>query len=105
MAWVTPLGKTCINIYSGVRQSFIMTRDNDTGDIMVMVVSKDITVQVQKQREQTQALQEALIQRVGDDVLVVHIEGINKQIQLFGLHLGLNNVDQVVGQLGDIAWR
>ena len=45
-----------------VRQSFIMTPDDDTGDIMVMVVSKDITAQVQKQREQTQALQEALMQ-------------------------------------------
>lgn len=45
-----------------VRQSFIMTRDNQTGDIMVMVVSKDITAQVQKQREQTKALQDALIQ-------------------------------------------
>ncbi len=33
-----------------VRQSFIMTRDDGTGDIMVMVVSKDITAQVQKQR-------------------------------------------------------
>ena len=43
-----------------VRQSFIMTQDDD--DIMVMVVSKDITAQVQKQREQTQALQEALMQ-------------------------------------------
>ncbi|WP_251318452.1 hybrid sensor histidine kinase/response regulator [Flintibacter muris] len=45
-----------------VRQSFIMTRDDRTGDIMVMVVSKDITAQVQRQREQTQALQEALMQ-------------------------------------------
>ena len=45
-----------------VRQTFIMTRDNDTDDIMVMVVSKDITEQVQKQREQTQALQDALMQ-------------------------------------------
>ena len=45
-----------------VRQSFIMTRDDDTGDIMVMVVSKDITFQVRKQREQTQALQDALMQ-------------------------------------------
>lgn len=45
-----------------VRQSFIMTRDYDTGDIMVMVVSKDITDQVRKQREQTQALQDALMQ-------------------------------------------
>jgi len=45
-----------------VRQSFIMTRDYDTNDIMVMVVSKEITQQVQKQREQTQALQDALMQ-------------------------------------------
>ncbi len=45
-----------------VRQSFIMTPDYDTGDIMVMVVSKEITEQVQKQREQTQALQDALVQ-------------------------------------------
>ena len=44
-----------------VRQSFIMTQD-DSGDIMVMVVCKDITAQVRKQREQTQALQEALLQ-------------------------------------------
>ncbi|MCM1536988.1 MAG: response regulator [bacterium] len=45
-----------------VRQTFIMTRDYDTGDIMVMVVSKEITEQVQKQRAQTQALQDALMQ-------------------------------------------
>ena len=45
-----------------VRQSFIMTQDDDTGDIMVMVVTKEITEQVQKQREQTQALQDALMQ-------------------------------------------
>ncbi|MCM1136737.1 MAG: response regulator [Clostridium sp.] len=45
-----------------VRQSFIMTRDEQTGDIMVMVVSRDITALVQKQREQTQALQDALMQ-------------------------------------------
>ncbi|MCM1538212.1 MAG: response regulator [bacterium] len=45
-----------------VRQSFIMTRDEQTGDIMVMVVSRDITMQVWKQREQTQALQDALLQ-------------------------------------------
>ncbi len=53
--------------YSGgnkmcVRQSFIMTWDDDTGDIMVMVVTKEITGQVKKQREQTQALQDALMQ-------------------------------------------
>lgn len=45
-----------------VRQSFVMTRDNDTNDIMVMVVTKEITEQVRKQREQTQALQDALMQ-------------------------------------------
>ena len=45
-----------------VRQSFIMTRDQDTKDIMVMVIMKDITAQVQRQREQTQALQDALMQ-------------------------------------------
>ena len=45
-----------------VRQSFIMTQDEGTGDLMVMVISKDITAQVRKQREQTQALQEALMQ-------------------------------------------
>ncbi|MBD5532231.1 MAG: response regulator [Lachnospiraceae bacterium] len=45
-----------------VRQTFIMTPDYDTGDVMVMVVSKEITEQVQKQREQTQALQDALMQ-------------------------------------------
>ena len=45
-----------------VRQSFIMTKDEDTGDIMAMVISKDITEQVKKQKEQTQALQDALMQ-------------------------------------------
>ena len=45
-----------------VRQSFIMTKDNDTDDIMVMVVTKEITNQVRKQKEQTQALQDALMQ-------------------------------------------
>ena len=52
--------------YSGnkicLRQSFIMTWDDNTGDIMVMVVTKEITGQVRKQREQTQALQDALMQ-------------------------------------------
>ncbi len=45
-----------------IRQTFVMTPDDDTGDIMVMVVSREITEQVQKQREQTQALQDALMQ-------------------------------------------
>ena len=52
---VTPDLQMCI------RQSFIMTRD-DAGDIMVLVVAKDITEQVREQREHTQALQEALMQ-------------------------------------------
>ena len=45
-----------------VRQSFIMTQDDVTGDIIAMVVTKDITEQIKKQMEQTQALQEALLQ-------------------------------------------
>ncbi len=45
-----------------VRQSFIMTQDYDTNDIMVMVVAKEITDIVRKQKEQTQALQDALLQ-------------------------------------------
>ena len=44
------------------RQSFIMTKDDDTDDIMVMGVTRDITSNVIKQREQTKALQEALVQ-------------------------------------------
>lgn len=45
-----------------IKQTFIMTQDDETGDVMVMVVLKEITEQVQKQREQTQALQDALLQ-------------------------------------------
>lgn len=45
-----------------VRQSFLMTQDDHTGDTMVMVIKKDITESVRKQREQTQALQDALMQ-------------------------------------------
>ena len=45
-----------------IRQTFIMTKDDSTGDVMVMVVTKDITEQVRKQMEQTQALKEALMQ-------------------------------------------
>ncbi|MDE6642007.1 MAG: response regulator [Acetatifactor sp.] len=55
-------GSGCGHDQMCVRQSFIMTRDDETGDIMVMVVSRDITEQVRKQREQTQALQDALMQ-------------------------------------------
>ena len=50
-----------------VRQSFIMTLENNEGDenegdILVMVVTRDITEQVRQQKEQTLALQEALMQ-------------------------------------------
>ncbi|MDE7302178.1 MAG: response regulator [Oscillospiraceae bacterium] len=45
-----------------IRQSFVMTRDELSGDIIAFVVSKDITEQVKKQREQTRALQDALMQ-------------------------------------------
>lgn len=45
-----------------VRQSFLMTQDDRTGDIIAMVVKKEITESVRKQREQTQALQDALMQ-------------------------------------------
>ncbi|MCM1258501.1 MAG: response regulator [Roseburia sp.] len=45
-----------------VRQSFLMARDDVTGDVMVMVVTKEITESVRKQKEQTQALQDALMQ-------------------------------------------
>ncbi|MCX4321942.1 MAG: response regulator [Lachnospiraceae bacterium] len=44
-----------------VRQSFIMTRDDMTDDIIAMVVSRDITEQVIEQKEQTIALQDALM--------------------------------------------
>ena len=45
-----------------IRQSFFMLQDDETGDILVLAIAKDITAQVQKQREQTRALQEALLQ-------------------------------------------
>lgn len=45
-----------------IRRTFIMARDYETDDIIVMVVTKDITNSVKKQREQTQALQDALLQ-------------------------------------------
>lgn len=45
-----------------VRQSFVMARDENSEDIMVMVLSKNITEQVKMQREQMQALQDALMQ-------------------------------------------
>lgn len=44
-----------------IRQTFIMTQDDMTGDIFALVVSKDITEQVIKQKEQTEALQDALL--------------------------------------------
>ena len=45
-----------------MRQSFFMTTDDETGDIMAMVIVKEITEQVKRQREQMQALQDALMQ-------------------------------------------
>lgn len=45
-----------------MRQSFFMTRDDNTGDVMAMVIVKEITEQVKRQREQMQALQDALMQ-------------------------------------------
>lgn len=55
-------GSTQEGVLMCILQSFIMTCDEDTGDLIAMVVSKDITEQVRKQREQTQALQDALMQ-------------------------------------------
>lgn len=53
----TPAGnKICI------RQSFFMTWDDEAKNIMAMVIIKEITGQVLRQREQMQALQEALLQ-------------------------------------------
>ena len=43
-----------------MRQTFIMTKDDMSGDVIVLVVSRDITEQVIKQKEQTEALQDAL---------------------------------------------
>ncbi|MCM1368672.1 MAG: response regulator [Roseburia sp.] len=45
-----------------VRQTFVMTRNEQTQNIIVLVISKEITEQVRKQREQMQALQDALEQ-------------------------------------------
>ncbi len=45
----------------------------------------------------------AELQGIGDHVLVVHVEGIDEQVQPLGRHLGLYDVHQVVGQLGDVA--
>ncbi len=45
-----------------LRQSFLLARDEDTGDLIAMVVSKDITEQEKEKRRQTQALQDALMQ-------------------------------------------
>ena len=45
-----------------MRQSFFMTRDDGTGDVMAMVIVKEITEQVKRQREQMRALQDALAQ-------------------------------------------
>ena len=55
-------GLASANMQICVRQSFIMTQDDESGDIIAMVVSKEITDVVKKQKEQTQALQDALMQ-------------------------------------------
>lgn len=44
-----------------MRQTFIMTKDDMTDDVIALVVSRDITEQVIKQKEQTEALQDALM--------------------------------------------
>ena len=44
-----------------MRQTFIMTQDDMSGDVITMVVSRDITEQVIRQKEQTEALQDALM--------------------------------------------
>ena len=41
----------------------------------------------------------AQFQGVGNYVFVVYIEGVDEQLQLLGLHLGLDNIHQIVGQL------
>ena len=43
------------------------------------------------------------LQGIGDNVLVDHLEGVDKQFQLLGLHLGLDDVHQIVHQLRDVA--
>lgn len=45
-----------------VRQTFYLSQDELTGEIMAMSVSRDITEQVRLQRRQTRALQDALMQ-------------------------------------------
>lgn len=44
-----------------MRQTFIMAEDDLSGDVIALVVSRDITDQVIKQKEQTEALQDALM--------------------------------------------
>lgn len=54
--------KTASGRKACIRQSFFMTWDDETNDVMAMVIVKEITEQVQKQREQMKALQDALMQ-------------------------------------------
>lgn len=44
------------------RQSFYMTRDTTSGDIMAMTIAQDVTAHVIRQRNQTRALEDALMQ-------------------------------------------
>lgn len=45
-----------------IRLSFYLTKDDLTGDVMAMAVGRDITAQVNRQRQQTRDLQDALMQ-------------------------------------------
>ncbi|MDE7479570.1 MAG: response regulator [Lachnospiraceae bacterium] len=45
-----------------IRETYYLTKDDETGDVMALVVAKEITSQVNQQREQMHVLQEALEQ-------------------------------------------
>lgn len=45
-----------------MRQTFIMTQDSMSGDVIVLAVAKDITEQMIRQKEQMEALQDAMLQ-------------------------------------------
>jgi len=44
------------------------------------------------------------LQGIRDHVLIRNFKRINKQLQLLCLHLGLDDIDQIVHQLGNIAF-
>ena len=68
---------------------------------MVMVVMKEITESVRKQKEQTQALQDALMQ--AQHANRAKTTFLSK-FELFCFHLRLDDVDQIVHQLRNIAF-